>query len=987
MALAGVRKFALEPVKQVRIEVGTKRAWEEDEQRLKDEQAAKKGDEDDDDEDEDMDGSDGEAEEREKPSTGLRSIGDSYLLLQSLRQSRYTILTSFFLKFSSKSKAKNAPEITQPPHTLEYLGKCDVELGPHTFTGTKFFQVNYTPDQRTHGNAHAAHGQQPQAGQAQWSYSAQKGWQGYAYHQQPATPVQLPPGAPGHGLSLTPELIQQVEAAAAADPELAHIRYLAAQNQASTEQLHKLGTLIQEIDARNTAKGRVDRTTPAPVPAPALAVQAAVSRPSTSQAKYAASSAAMPAPAYQAPGYYVPSRKPDIIFEFRENPTERWLLPCDNSIVERRAVGQDGLPEAVLSTFLHAVDPAATAAKEKEDLEAKKREERRRKKEEKKERDRLEKEKKAQEEVEAAAKEAEAQAEVAKEDKPEGRAKPHGKETRSKDKEKKEQVAAKEAEKEKPPEPEPEVETPKETAKAEKEPEKKKVPPKLLPATIHFLDVPDPLWATLLYCSNVADPAQLAHRTTVFDEMLLSSAPRTYPRLRLPNGPLPDDLEEAIADKFAAKPFNPKDRTAFALASPTSGRFNIGPNGQPLPDKPKERKLVSNTWKDGTPRWCQHCGTRETIAWRRGPDGPGTLCQSCGSKFKSKPDLFKLPEEPWTVEKVLEKEIVDKAAKVAAEAEAARKAAELAANPPPPPPPPEPKAPKQRKSSAKGELEPWSAYSHRDLGVQPIAAATVGQSVPEGSTTATLVPPGQVEDTTQITPRYRYASVWQDENGQSRYSESQTPAQTPPTKKARKSKDRASSSSDGRTYAHPTSGYHYDSRYGWYDYSRGQWLQPHQYAQMHTLGRSPPETPGQSGSPGTPATHPYYNDPYYQAYYRNYQQGQYSDPRWAAWYAQYGDPSKAGDPYPPGTTPQPYRPYYSGQPPAEGLISTEKNGDSAQAAEALDGTPANTAEDDGTTEPADKAASHVEPADDPMDDTHSAEIAIDASDEPMHEES
>lgn len=40
-------------------------------------------------------------------------------------------------------------DIPQPPHSLTFLGRCDVEIGPHAFLETKIIEVNYnnTPPQ------------------------------------------------------------------------------------------------------------------------------------------------------------------------------------------------------------------------------------------------------------------------------------------------------------------------------------------------------------------------------------------------------------------------------------------------------------------------------------------------------------------------------------------------------------------------------------------------------------------------------------------------------------------------------------------------------------------------------------------------------------------------------------------------------------------------------------------------------------------------
>jgi hypothetical protein len=48
-----------------------------------------------------------------------------------------------FAKFSSRSRSKGLADIPQPPHVLTFLGRCDVEIGPHVFLETKIIEVNY----------------------------------------------------------------------------------------------------------------------------------------------------------------------------------------------------------------------------------------------------------------------------------------------------------------------------------------------------------------------------------------------------------------------------------------------------------------------------------------------------------------------------------------------------------------------------------------------------------------------------------------------------------------------------------------------------------------------------------------------------------------------------------------------------------------------------------------------------------------------------
>lgn len=39
-------------------------------------------------------------------------------------------------------------------------------------------------------------------------------------------------------------------------------------------------------------------------------------------------------------------------------------------------------------------------------------------------------------------------------------------------------------------------------------------------------------------------------------------------------------------------------------------------------------------------RRCSHCSTTNTPQWRMGPNGPGTLCNACGIRYRSNPRPF-----------------------------------------------------------------------------------------------------------------------------------------------------------------------------------------------------------------------------------------------------------------------------------------------------------------------------------------------------------
>ena len=46
-----------------------------------------------------------------------------------------------------------------------------------------------------------------------------------------------------------------------------------------------------------------------------------------------------------------------------------------------------------------------------------------------------------------------------------------------------------------------------------------------------------------------------------------------------------------------------------------------------------ERRLRRPKVKSSLKKTCAWCGTRDSYNWRKGPDGPGTLCSSCGGKW------------------------------------------------------------------------------------------------------------------------------------------------------------------------------------------------------------------------------------------------------------------------------------------------------------------------------------------------------------------
>lgn len=125
-----------------------------------------------------------------------------------------------FPKFSTKSRNDKASEPLAPPHTIQSRGRCDLQIGPHIFPSTTFYEVHYL------GQANVV------APQPSSQYTAGP----------PASDATLNPIT-----MITPALITQVNEAATSNPTLAHLLQLAAAGKATPEQLKTLGVLIQSL--------------------------------------------------------------------------------------------------------------------------------------------------------------------------------------------------------------------------------------------------------------------------------------------------------------------------------------------------------------------------------------------------------------------------------------------------------------------------------------------------------------------------------------------------------------------------------------------------------------------------------------------------------------------------------------------------------------------------------------------------------------------
>ncbi|KAJ6503322.1 hypothetical protein C8R47DRAFT_198642 [Mycena vitilis] len=208
---------------------------------------------------------------------------------------------SVFPKFSGRVRGK--PDPVPPPHNLLFRGRCQIEIGPHIFQETSFYEAQYLPP---------APPQTPTFIQSTWQSSPHPGYAPYGYgYQTTPTASQHPAQHTASPLlssltsmsSVTPALINQVNAAAASSPTLSNLLQLAAAGKGNAEQLKTLGILIQSL--------------------------ATAESPETAAANLSAQSLPPVAPNTV--------KEFDLVLQYHETSYEKWILPRGPVICEKVA--------------------------------------------------------------------------------------------------------------------------------------------------------------------------------------------------------------------------------------------------------------------------------------------------------------------------------------------------------------------------------------------------------------------------------------------------------------------------------------------------------------------------------------------------------------------------------------------------------------------------------------------------------------------------
>jgi len=141
-------------------------------------------------------------------------------------------------------------------------------------------------------------------------------------------------------VTVTPDLVSQVSTAALTNPALKSLLHLAAAGKATEEQQKTLGQLIRSLRAVQQ---------PGPVPG----------HPSTTGITGTLGVAEAPRPIDSV----LQVREFDIVIEFQEKPSDRWILPRGPAVCERRDA--HSLSDVLLSTVIQSASSQPTESSEK----------------------------------------------------------------------------------------------------------------------------------------------------------------------------------------------------------------------------------------------------------------------------------------------------------------------------------------------------------------------------------------------------------------------------------------------------------------------------------------------------------------------------------------------------------------------------------------------------------------------------------------------
>lgn len=133
-----------------------------------------------------------------------------------------------------------------------------------------------------------------------------------------------------------------------------------------------------------------------------------------------------------------------------------------------------------------------------------------------------------------------------------------------------------------------------------------------------------PLQETLVSSSNADRSATTGKRTYRRRQNAAVPSARDF---ALPSGPT---IGEPSASSSTISQAGVKRELASALPM---GLLPDSVNQSQEP--PRKKRSVATHNPDGSLKLCEHCRASYPPMWRRGPNGPGTLCNACGSRYKA----------------------------------------------------------------------------------------------------------------------------------------------------------------------------------------------------------------------------------------------------------------------------------------------------------------------------------------------------------------